>query len=82
MNEDIILSILKEFYPQGDDYFCGETDDYFWALYSNDYPMQHGIGIEIRCYKKSNKIRSYQNGYRYKLPEDKLNEILEKYKNS
>jgi len=76
MSKEIILSILKEYYSQGDDYISGETPEYYWACYSNDYSMQHGYGIAIRYYKSSNKIRAYQNGYRYKNPEQKLNEIL------
>lgn len=74
-----ILQILKQYYFQGDDYFSGEEPDYYWACYSNDYPMQHGYGIEIRLYKSNNKIRAYQRGYRYKLPEEKLNQILKSY---
>ena len=75
-NKELILSILKEYYNQGDDYFSGEEKDYYWASYSNDYPMQHGCGVQIRLYKFTNKIRAYQHGYRYKLPEQKLNELL------
>ena len=76
MSKELTLQILKEYYFQGDDYLCGEKNDYYWASYSNDYPMQHGHGIEIRLYKSTNKIRAYQHGYRHKLPEQKLNELL------
>jgi hypothetical protein len=76
MSKNLVLDILKEYYNQGDNYYCGEESDYYWASYSNDYPMQHGYGIEIRLFKSTNKTRAYQRGYRYKLPEDKLNQIL------
>ena len=76
MSEIILLDILKKYYFQGDDYFSGETNDYFWASYSNDYPMQHGYGIEIRYYKLTNKLRAYCRGYREKYHEYKLNKML------
>ena len=75
-NKELILSILKEYYNQGDDYFSGEEKDYSWASYSNDYPMQHGYGLEIRLYKSTNKIRAYRRNYRERFCEQKLNEIL------
>ena len=56
MSKELTLQILKEYYFQGDDYLCGEKNDYYQVSYSNDYPMQHGYGIEIRYYKTTNKI--------------------------
>ena len=75
--KEVILEVLKKYYPYGDDYSCGENNHYYWAQYFNDYPMQHGYGIEVRLYKATYKFRSYKEGYRYRLPEEKLNEILQ-----
>jgi len=76
MTEEMLLEILKEYYSQGDDYCFGETETYYYAFYVNDYPMQHGYGIEIRYYKQNKKLRAYRNGYRYRFAESQLNKIL------
>lgn len=43
-----LISLVKEFYTQGDSYYALKNKKGMWMFgYRNDYPMQHGDGIEM-----------------------------------
>ncbi len=46
--EKRLLGIFKQRYNQGDSYYCrvNNKGDKFIVGYKNDYPMQHGDGVE------------------------------------
>ena len=42
-----LLEIFKQRYSQGDSYYCYQSKKRNWVVgYKNDYPMQHGDGVE------------------------------------
>lgn len=44
-----LIKLTKEFFNQGDSYFAYEVKNRNWEFgYSNDYPMQHGDGCEMK----------------------------------
>ena len=49
MSKELTLQILKEYYFQGDDYLCGEKNDYYWASYSNDYLCNMDMVLKLDC---------------------------------
>lgn len=51
--ENLALVVLKEVYPQGDDYYSGEDNKTWWASFSNDKPLQHGEGWTLIIDKKT-----------------------------
>jgi len=68
--KNIALLVLKIIYSQGDEYYQSENDTHYIASFSNDYPMQHGKGWELRVNKTtfeivtSKKIRkTYKNKF-------------------
>ena len=50
------LLSLKLIYDQGDCYFQDENDTHYIAYFTNDYPLQHGKGWEIRINKTTCEI--------------------------
>ena len=45
--KDKLLKIFKEKHKQGDNYYCYQSKKRNWIVgYSNDYPLQHGKGVE------------------------------------
>lgn len=54
--ENLALTVLKEVYPQGDDYYSSEDDNTWWASFSNDKPLQHGEGWTLIIDKKTHEF--------------------------
>ena len=45
--KETLLKIFKEKHFQGDDYYCFQSKKKNWVVgYSNDYPLQHGDGVQ------------------------------------
>ena len=70
--ENLALSILKEVYPHGDDYYSGENDNECWASFSNDYPLQHGTGWGLRINKKTYEFTTTGDSKSYHTEIQKL----------
>lgn len=46
--EEFLIKITKDYYNQGDSYYAFKNKKRKWHFgYSNDYPMQHGSGINM-----------------------------------
>ena len=42
-----LLKIFRDKHKQGDNYYCYQSKKGNWVVgYTNDYPLQHGKGIE------------------------------------
>lgn len=60
--EEILISIVKEYYSQGDDYFAFKKKGHWIFGYSNDYPMQHGQGKTFKLPEELIIIMLANNG--------------------
>ena len=71
--ENLALVVLKEVYPQGDDYHSHENNDTWWASFSNYKPLQHGEGWDLRINKKTYKFTTTGDSKCY---HDKIKQII------
>ena len=47
--ELFLISLMKDYYSQGDNYFAYKNRKGIWTFgYINDYPMQHGSGESFK----------------------------------
>lgn len=86
--EERLLEIFKQKHSQGDSYYCGANNkgDKFIVGYKNDYPMQHGDGVEWKIPVEVVEMLVSQVGheplgmFRKDRTLEDINKILAKYR--
>ena len=59
--EQLLINWVKKYYSQGDSYFAYEKKGCWLFGYSNDYPLQHGVGKTFKLPTELINIIIYSN---------------------